>query len=247
MLKSVFIFVLYVAVFSNTNYLWLVVGFALDALLSAPTHSIETSIRGANESVSPLSECSICFETTSFKQRYTCTTCHSLFCVTCMKSYLKNKVQDGLVSSRYLVCPAADCSHALVENVIESFTDTATFHKYKTWLKNQTIGIRFCPRVDCGAAFEEPLHSKHRRVKCSSCCKESCMRCGGVFHMIPVCRSLQGQHRRWSKQLRKNTRSCPNCQVLIEKNGGCRHMTCTHCHHQFCWKCRHPWMSHQCS
>ena len=35
---------------------------------------------------------------------------------------------------------------------------------------------------------------------------------------------------------------CPKCSVYIEKNGGCRHMTCTRCVHEFCWYCLAPYV-----
>jgi len=37
---------------------------------------------------------------------------------------------------------------------------------------------------------------------------------------------------------------CPQCKFYIEKNGGCKHMTCQKCNHQFCWVCRSKWGSH---
>lgn len=58
---------------------------------------------------------------------------------------------------------------------------------------------------------------------------------------------MEKQLRKWRKQQRKNTRACPHCMVVIEKNGGCRHMTCTHCRHQFCWICMRPWETHDSS
>jgi hypothetical protein len=32
-------------------------------------------------------------------------------------------------------------------------------------------------------------------------------------------------------------KNCPNCNVVIEKNMGCRHMVCFNCDTNFCWMC----------
>lgn len=43
-----------------------------------------------------------------------------------------------------------------------------------------------------------------------------------------------------------NTKDCPKCNVVIEKNGGCNHMTCRSgsCKFEFCWICLGPWSAH---
>ncbi|CAM9478401.1 unnamed protein product [Ectocarpus sp. 12 AP-2014] len=38
------------------------------------------------------------------------------------------------------------------------------------------------------------------------------------------------------------TKRCPNCGVATEKNGGCKHITCT-CRHGYCWNCLIEWKS----
>ena len=40
--------------------------------------------------------------------------------------------------------------------------------------------------------------------------------------------------------LRFSMHSCPGCRAIIEKNGGCNHMTCRRCQHQFYWCCGQP-------
>ncbi|CAG8532289.1 15794_t:CDS:1 [Gigaspora margarita] len=37
------------------------------------------------------------------------------------------------------------------------------------------------------------------------------------------------------------TKPCPNCRILIDKNGGCMHMTCRFCQYEFCWNCLVEW------
>lgn len=50
------------------------------------------------------------------------------------------------------------------------------------------------------------------------------------------------QFLRWK---RENTKPCPGCQTAIEKNGGCKHMTCPidTCKTEFCWDCFGPYKS----
>lgn len=37
--------------------------------------------------------------------------------------------------------------------------------------------------------------------------------------------------------IKKNTKRCPSCNIPIEKNKGCNHMTCNQCNYEFCWYC----------
>jgi len=41
-----------------------------------------------------------------------------------------------------------------------------------------------------------------------------------------------------------NTKRCPRCQMPIEKDEGCNHMTCKKCRHEFCWICMQNWDKH---
>lgn len=43
----------------------------------------------------------------------------------------------------------------------------------------------------------------------------------------------------------ENTKTCPNCFSMIEKDGGCLHMTCYKCEHEFCWECGDNWEDHR--
>ena len=30
---------------------------------------------------------------------------------------------------------------------------------------------------------------------------------------------------------------CPKCKTIVEKLGGCEHMTCKRCKYEWCWIC----------
>lgn len=54
--------------------------------------------------------------------------------------------------------------------------------------------------------------------------------------------TLEKRRMIWSTS---NTDACPRCFTLIQKNGGCKHMTCRPeaggCGHEFCWHCKATW------
>ncbi|KAF4043794.1 IBR half RING-finger domain-containing protein [Phytophthora infestans] len=187
-------------------------------------------------------ECQICFDKLDALQAHVCVSCCGSFCASCTRWYIEYKVLEGEVSQKKMVCPAPQCTRPLSEGIIEALVSPDTLAKYKKFLKNQKVGIRFCPRAGCCAVLEEPLNSTVRRVKCQACKHESCMRCGGDFHKIPTCRRVEKRFGHWKK--RHNVRACPSCKASIEKQGGCSHMKCFQCDQEFCWSCLCSWDNH---
>ncbi|KAI9919037.1 hypothetical protein PsorP6_011610 [Peronosclerospora sorghi] len=143
-------------------------------------------------------ECQICFDELKALQTHVCTACSGSFCVSCTRWYVEYKVLEGEVSQKKMVCPAPQCLSPLSEELIQAL-----------------IGIRFCPRAGCCAVLDEPLNSTARTAKCQACKKNSCMRCGGDFHMLPTCRRVEKRFGHWKKH--HNVRTCPTCKAVIEK------------------------------
>ncbi|CEG35691.1 hypothetical protein F443_11400 [Plasmopara halstedii] len=187
-------------------------------------------------------ECRICFDKLNVLQSHTCALCSNSFCTNCTRWYIEFKVVEGEVSQKKLVCLAPQCTHPLSEELIESLVSPDTFLKYKKFVRNQRVGIRFCPRAGCCAVLDEPLYSTARRVRCHVCKRESCMRCGSDFHKLLTCRRVDKRFGHWKKH--HNVRACPGCKIVIEKQGGCSHMKCLQCDLEFCWSCLCSWNNH---
>jgi hypothetical protein len=60
--------------------------------------------------------------------------------------------------------------------------------------------------------------------------------------LFPRCRAyaarMRSQERASQAAISRLAKKCPQCKAPVEKNGGCNHMTCQHCHFQWCWLCQ---------
>ncbi|KAI8147897.1 hypothetical protein BJV82DRAFT_593823 [Fennellomyces sp. T-0311] len=106
--------------------------------------------------------------------------------------------------------------------------------KPDTYKKLQFQHIAFFPTIDC-----------------PSCRVTFCLQCGQREHLGATCeQSMQTlvdgnkypteaiETIRW--QL-KNSRRCPNCSIMINRDEGCNKVDCSLCGFCFCWACRSPW------
>ena len=73
------------------------------------------------------------------------------------------------------------------------------------------------------------------RAVCPSCQAATCTGCKAESH-LGACREdeHQGQLRRLTQEM--NWKVCPSCNIVVERTGGCNHITCT-CGHEFCYNC----------
>jgi predicted RNA-binding Zn-ribbon protein involved in translation (DUF1610 family) len=39
----------------------------------------------------------------------------------------------------------------------------------------------------------------------------------------------------------KNSRACPSCSIMINRDEGCNKVDCSLCGHTFCWSCLSSW------
>ena len=62
----------------------------------------------------------------------------------------------------------------------------------------------------------------------------TCRRCRQPGH-AGFCADIETDRREILRMM--NTKPCPTCHLIIFKDGGCNHMTCSRCHQDFCWLC----------
>jgi len=77
-------------------------------------------------------------------------------------------------------------------------------------------------------------------VQCPTCKKTSCFDCGSAWHAGKSCKEAEEVGLvNWAAG--RDVGRCPCCRRMIEKNAGCKHMTCSVCRYQFCWICTRKW------
>lgn len=142
-------------------------------------------------------------------------------------------------------CPAPNCSYACwLDKPIPS-TDA-----FKNGLfRRLSSGSRF--------QMDSTGRTDMRKFQCPACSYSSCLCCRslwsvwGVSHDALDCGEFSEKVPRDAAtaekfsenfiQRSKHIKPCPRCKSPIEKNEGCRHMTCAKCRHQFCWMCMRNW------
>jgi len=91
----------------------------------------------------------------------------------------------------------------------------------------QVITIGHCPQNDCRGFLKEDY-------TCGLCNTVACKKCheklGDDEH------KCDENNIETVKEIKKSTKSCPNCKTLIFKTEGCNTMWCTQCNTAFDWK-----------
>uniref|UniRef100_A0A6M2DJA0 RBR-type E3 ubiquitin transferase n=1 Tax=Xenopsylla cheopis TaxID=163159 RepID=A0A6M2DJA0_XENCH len=198
-------------------------------------------------------ECEICF-TVLPSTMMTGLECGHRFCTQCWAEYLTTKImEEGL--GQTIACAAHACD-ILVDDatVMRLVREPRVKLKYQHLITNSFVEcnrlLRWCPSPDCSNAIKVQ-YVEARPVTCR-CRHVFCFACAENWHDPVKCHLL----RKWIKKcdddsetsnwIAANTKECPQCNVTIEKDGGCNHMVCKNqsCKHDFCWVCLGSWEPH---
>jgi len=89
---------------------------------------------------------------------------------------------------------------------------------------NTDPNLKWCPKPNCGKIIKRGS-SNYSKCECGF---EMCFKCGAAWHPKTSCdKALDLKYAEWAKG--KQLEKCPKCRMVVEKNQGCNHMTCTVC------------------
>jgi len=197
--------------------------------------------------------CQNCFQT---KDSFTTLMgCGHTFCDECWQDFISMMVSAQRVN---IPCMQYKCNTRIDPVTVVSFLKND-----KSWLsfKSGSLNsITSCPKKHCVGVTSDKVNpprtseitdrfdAKQPEMFCEVCRSKFCVYCR-EGHWPLTCEMHQAYQEyksgeeqpsyedllRDSQYLKLHLRSCPNCHVVIEKNGGCNHMYCTQCYKPFNW------------
>ncbi|XP_013400387.1 E3 ubiquitin-protein ligase parkin isoform X2 [Lingula anatina] len=213
-------------------------------------------------------ECITCLAICDPVLVFPCLEGHSM-CLDCFRIYCQTKLNDRDFIQHpelgyTLPCPAG-CDNSLINEVHHfRILGDDQYDRYQRFSTEECLlqmGGVLCPQPGCGAGLL-PEDEQQRRIECATpqgCGFIFCRRCFQAFHQgdcdqrlmdtasttgysVDPARAERARWERLSKDtIGKTTKPCPQCNVPVEKAGGCMHMQCTRCKLDWCWLCHSPW------
>lgn len=188
--------------------------------------------------------CDVCLQTYPLSD-HKALKCEHLYCQDCWKTYLELHITNGQATN--LECMFTDCSILVSEDFIYSIQLNTHFkERYESLSLRDCIDsnpyMRSCISSGCDTVIKAN-ESKAKRVLCFVCNNSYCFKCGGEYHAPTDCKTIKlwmtkcADDSETAHYISAHTKDCPNCNLCIEKNGGCNHMKCFSCKYEFCWMC----------
>jgi len=184
--------------------------------------------------------CPICYDEVSHPEELGC---GHIYCSGCLRNYLASAPETKTFP---LVCLGEEtaCKTPISLPLIRRFMTPQAFQAlveaaFRSYLDQHSQELKYCKTPDCQQIYR---HSPETRIlQCPSCFSTICSTCDDEAHEGMTCDERRDQKNTllqerlfngWADQ--HGTNRCPQCRSVIEKNGGCNHMTCR-CGAQFNW------------
>jgi len=194
--------------------------------------------------------CNICLEE-KVAEMFVTLDCGHEYCSNCLARMVDMAIDAK--NTRTLKCPSMNCNHRFrqqdVRNIDHKKLNSIADIQAKEWFLKQP-NSRHCQTPDCDFCFINE-EGNRQRITCSQCRRKYCSNCLTDHSMRTACDHTkranesaedQKKNEEWKKA---NTIVCPSCKTIIQKDGGCNHMTCK-CGHEFCYLCRERYGSCHC-
>ena len=222
----------------------------VDKLLDLQVSALTAKKREKDQQSLP--ECPVCLCEVESHYIYRLEYCGHAFCESCIKGLMEHGAKD---KNFPIQCAKDGCNKDIVVKDIFALVGTS-MDQLSPFIKASIDGyalthsneLKYCIKPDCNMVY---------RVKqgnvgvCGKCHIKICTLCDSEYHPSMSCefyRKLKGKLKwetsdeyskeTWLEEDRTSRALCPKCKNGIEKNGGCRLVSCTQCKARICWICK---------
>ncbi|KAJ6485458.1 hypothetical protein C8R47DRAFT_539712 [Mycena vitilis] len=186
-------------------------------------------------------ECAVCLETHSEQDAARVEPCQHTFCRDCMTGHVRARIGERQYPIRCPNCAAGGPGSAAVGVIDERVLNTLGLSRAERQTFDEMSIAQFADRIECpGCHRRGPVERdpSQRTILCPfGCNTQWCRECNTVITGYEQVRhTCDGQAEMEHLAQRAGWKRCPQCNILIERSGGCNHMTCTRCHSHFCYR-----------
>ena len=183
-------------------------------------------------------ECEVCNEMFIVNKDNKVEKCGHAFCSNCWYDFLSIKIKENKLAS--IKCLDYICKEKLKDEFIINLlnSDFDLIKKYKRYKLELEIindpNKKLCPYPNCDSYLElkqilnKDVKCKNNHAFCFVCLKSP-------HGKLPCNGNLDKSIEEYA--MNNFVKKCPKCSIIIEKNDGCNHITCTKCGYQWCWLC----------
>lgn len=173
-------------------------------------------------------------------------------CKLCIGRYITARVDTVGAAQAFSGCMEPGCTMEWDHHYLMKYLPLDGLEKYnigmlRVWKERNPLFT--CLNEDCGAiglidAISTPGYPE---IVCADCNVRFCAPCKTPWHKGVSCadfrlkkalseREISDPENQTAEMMqKKDARRCPECYVIIEKDGGCSHMWCSACRKSFNW------------
>ena len=192
----------------------------------------------ARSSKSGKDSCIACLDELQPSQPHFKAPCGHMYCKECGVNLVAS------YTSREPFYPLRCCNIPIPQNQVQPILSSAQFDELQQRDKEYRTPVRrrvYCPNTSCKQFIKVGKIASYMfvigKIKCPTCASLICTKCKQLAHNRGKCGGERVSTIKFEALVKKKGwQRCQKCYRVVEKTGGCSHMTCV-CGYEFCYRC----------